>query len=114
VEGDLNGNRRCVFAILGIYLLGLGVLIDMLVDHVEFDESRSALLTQPDERTHWAAVFTAECGFFSAAQLRHLFPLLFPAPVEGVIIRENDDREASYEHVAVNGMVEPGVLLNKF
>lgn len=65
------------------------------------------------ERTHWAAVFTAECGFFSAARLRHLFPLLFPAPVEEVIIRENDDRKASYEHVAVNGMVEPKFLLNK-
>jgi hypothetical protein len=34
------GNPRFVFAIVGIYLLGLGVLIGMLIDHIEFDESR--------------------------------------------------------------------------
>lgn len=49
------------------------------------------------EHTHWAAVFTAECGFFSAARLRHLFPLLFPARVEDVIARENDDWDAFYD-----------------
>ena len=46
------GNPRFVFAIVGIYLLGLGVLIGMLIDHIEFDESRSVLLTQLDEDTH--------------------------------------------------------------
>ena len=44
------------------------------------------------EHTHWAAVFTAECGFFSAARLRHLFPPFFPARVEDVkrwrVVRE--------------------------
>jgi Zn-dependent membrane protease YugP len=43
------GNRRFIFAMVGIYLLGLGVLIGMLVEDVRFDESRSALLTQLDE-----------------------------------------------------------------
>ena len=46
------GNRRFVFSMVGIYLLGLGVLIGMLVEDVRFDESRSALLTQLDEDTH--------------------------------------------------------------
>jgi hypothetical protein len=46
------GNRRFIFAMVGIYLLGLGVLIGMLVEDVRFDESRSALLTQFDEDTH--------------------------------------------------------------
>lgn len=46
------GNRRFVFAMVGIYLLGLGVLIGMLVEDVRFDESRSALLMQLDEDTH--------------------------------------------------------------
>jgi Zn-dependent membrane protease YugP len=45
-------NPRFVSAIVGIYLLGLGVLIGMLIDHVEFDASRSAFLTQLDEDTH--------------------------------------------------------------
>ena len=45
-------NRRFVLAIVGIYVLVLGVLFGMLIDHVEFDESRSALLTQLDEDTH--------------------------------------------------------------
>ena len=46
------------------------------------------------EHTHWAAVFTAECGFSSAARLKRLFPFPFPARVEDVIGRENDDLEA--------------------
>ena len=46
------GNRRFIFSMVGIYLLGLGVLIGMLVEDVRFDESRSALLTQLDEDTH--------------------------------------------------------------
>ena len=46
------GNPRFVFAIVGIYLLGLGVLIGMLIDHIAFDESRIVLLTQLDEDTH--------------------------------------------------------------
>jgi len=46
------GNPRLVFAIVGIYLLELGVLIGMLIDHIEFDESQSVLLTQVDEDTH--------------------------------------------------------------
>ena len=45
------GNPRFVFAIVGIYLLGLGVLIGMLIDHIEFDESGRSL-TQLDEDTH--------------------------------------------------------------
>jgi len=45
-------NRRFVFAIVGIYVLVLGVLLGMLIDHVEFDESRSVLLRQLDEDTH--------------------------------------------------------------
>jgi hypothetical protein len=45
-------NRRFVFAIVGIYLLALGFVIGMLIDHVEFDESRSVLLRQLDEDTH--------------------------------------------------------------
>ena len=43
------------------------------------------------------AVFTVECGFFSAARLQHLFSLLFTATVEELIVRGNDDWEASYE-----------------
>ena len=46
------GNRRFVFAVVGLYLLALGALIGMLIDHIEFDESRSVLLTQLDEETH--------------------------------------------------------------
>lgn len=34
-------------------------------------------LDQQEER--WAAVFTAECGFFSAARLQRLFSLSVPA-----------------------------------
>jgi hypothetical protein len=49
------------------------------------------------EHTDWAAVFTAESGYFSAARLQHLFALPFPSHVQDVIVRENDDREASYE-----------------
>ena len=45
-------NRRFVFAVVGIYLLVLGVLLGMLIDHVEFDESRSVLLRQLDEDTN--------------------------------------------------------------
>lgn len=46
------GNRRFVFAVVGIYLLALGALVGMLIDHIEFDQSRSVLLTQLDEETH--------------------------------------------------------------
>jgi hypothetical protein len=46
------GNRRFVFAVVGIYLLALGALIGVLIDHIEFDESRSVLLTQLDGETH--------------------------------------------------------------
>jgi hypothetical protein len=49
------------------------------------------------EQADWAAVFTAESGYFSAARLQHLFALPFPSHVQDVIVRENDDREASYE-----------------
>jgi hypothetical protein len=49
------------------------------------------------EHTHWAAVFTAECGFFSAAHLKRLFPFPFPARIEGVIVRGNDDWDAFYD-----------------
>ena len=43
------------------------------------------------ERTHWAAVFTGECGFSSAARLQRLFPC--PGRIENVVVRENDDRD---------------------
>jgi hypothetical protein len=46
------GNRRFVFAVVGIYLLALGALIGVLIDHIEFDESRSVLLTQLHGETH--------------------------------------------------------------
>ena len=42
------------------------------------------------ERTHWAAVFTGECGFSSAARLKRLFPSPFQARTEDVLVREND------------------------
>ncbi len=44
-------NRRFVFTIVGCYLLGVGVLTGMLIDHIRFDESRSALLTQLENDT---------------------------------------------------------------
>jgi hypothetical protein len=47
------------------------------------------------EHTHWTAVFTAECGFSSAARLKRLFPFPFRARIEAVIVRENDDWGAS-------------------
>ena len=43
------------------------------------------------EHTYWAAVFTAECGFSSAARLKRLFPFPFQARIEDVIVRENHD-----------------------
>jgi hypothetical protein len=43
-------------------------------------------LDQQQER--WDAVFTAECGFFSAARLQRLFSLRFPASIE------RDDRSS--------------------
>lgn len=43
--------RRFVFAIVGCYLLGLGVLTGMLIEDIRFDESRSTLLTQLENDT---------------------------------------------------------------
>ena len=45
-------NRRFVVVIVCLYLLGVGVLTGMLIDHVQFDESRSVLLAQLEEDTH--------------------------------------------------------------
>ncbi len=45
------GNRRFVFAIVGCYLLGMGVLTGMLIERIRFDQSRSALLTQLENDT---------------------------------------------------------------
>ena len=45
-------NRRFLFAIVGCYLLGLGVLTGMLIEDIRFDESRSALLTQLENDTN--------------------------------------------------------------
>jgi len=47
----MMGNRRFVFAIVGCYLVGVGVLTGMLIEHIRFDESRSALLTQLENDT---------------------------------------------------------------
>ena len=44
--------RRFVVAVIGFYLLGLGVLTGMLIEHVWFDESRSVLFAQFEEDTH--------------------------------------------------------------
>jgi len=47
------------------------------------------------EHMHWAAVFTAECGFSSAVRLRRLFPFL--ERIKGVIVRENKEWDPSCE-----------------
>ena len=39
-------NRQVVLAIMGCYLMGLGVLSGMLIEDIRFDKSRSALLAQ--------------------------------------------------------------------
>jgi hypothetical protein len=44
-------NRRFVLAIVGCYLVGVGVLTGMLIEDIRFDESRSALLTQLEDDT---------------------------------------------------------------
>ena len=45
-------NRRFVFAVVGFYLLTLGVLTGMLIEKVQFDITRSVLLAQLDRDTH--------------------------------------------------------------
>ena len=40
--------RRLILAIVGCYLLGLGILTGMLIEKIRFDESRSVLLTEID------------------------------------------------------------------
>jgi hypothetical protein len=52
------------------------------------------------EHTYWAAIFTAECGFSSAAHLKRLFPFPFRAHMEDVIGRENHDRDCLSVKVA--------------
>jgi hypothetical protein len=44
-------NRRFVYAIVGCYLMGVGVLTGMLIEDIRFDESRSALLTELENDT---------------------------------------------------------------
>jgi hypothetical protein len=39
-------NRQVVLAIMGCYLMGLGVLSGMLIEDIRYDKSRSALLAQ--------------------------------------------------------------------
>jgi hypothetical protein len=50
---------------------------------------------EPDyEQATESAVFTAECGFFSAARLRSLLTLPFPVRIEGpdrLVRSSNDD-----------------------
>jgi len=59
--------------------------------------STRSVIIQGLENMGWAAVFTAECGFFSAARLRHLFPLFFPARIKNVIGRGNHNWDVSYD-----------------
>jgi hypothetical protein len=39
-----------------------------------------------DDRARWAAIFTAECGFFSAASLQRLFLRSFQVYTEETVI----------------------------
>ena len=41
-----------IVTVVALYLLGVGFLSGMLVDHVRFDEARSELLTRLDEDSH--------------------------------------------------------------
>jgi hypothetical protein len=45
-------NRRSVFGVVGLYLLGVGVLTGMLIERIRFDEARSVLLTRLDQDAH--------------------------------------------------------------
>jgi hypothetical protein len=42
---------RLVFVVVSLYLLSLGVLTGILVERIQFDESRSVLLTKLEEDT---------------------------------------------------------------
>ena len=43
--------RRFVVAVIGSYLLAVGVLTGMLIEHLWFDESRSVLFAQFEQDT---------------------------------------------------------------
>jgi hypothetical protein len=44
-------NGRFVFAVAGVYLLGLGVFGGMLIEDIRFDKARNALLTQLEKES---------------------------------------------------------------
>jgi hypothetical protein len=52
VKGGVMENRRFVFAVVGLYLLGVGLLTGMLIERIRFDEARSVLLTGLDRDAH--------------------------------------------------------------
>jgi hypothetical protein len=66
-----------------------------------FGSSASTYRLEPDyEQACWAAIFTAECGFFSAARLQRLFAPRFAARIEGegsLAGSPNDDWDAARE-----------------
>jgi hypothetical protein len=47
----MGKQSRLVFVVLGLYLLSLGVLTGILVERIQFDETRSVLLTKLEEDT---------------------------------------------------------------
>ena len=49
MKGGAMENRQFVSAVVGLYLLGLGVLTGMLIEKIRFDEARSGLLTELDQ-----------------------------------------------------------------
>ena len=42
-------HRRFIITVVALYLLGVGFLSGMLVDHIRFDAARSGLLTRLEE-----------------------------------------------------------------
>jgi hypothetical protein len=47
----MGKQSRLVFVVVGLYLLSLGVLTGILVERIQFDETRSVLLTKLEEDT---------------------------------------------------------------
>jgi uncharacterized membrane protein (Fun14 family) len=47
----MGKQSRLVFVVVGLYLLSLVVLTGILVERIQFDETRSVLLTKLEEDT---------------------------------------------------------------
>jgi hypothetical protein len=52
VNTESATKHRFILTVVGLYLLGVGFLSGMMIDHIRFDESRSNLLARLEQDSH--------------------------------------------------------------